>query len=112
MMKTLACLMFLAFFAETALADVKLPALFCSNMVVQRETKAPFWGWAEAGEKVSLSASWGAQAKATAGADGTWRTTLDTPPAGGPFTITVSGANTIKLENVLSGEVWLCSGQS
>jgi sialate O-acetylesterase len=81
-------------------------------MVVQRETKAPFWGTAAPGEKVAVSASWGAKAETTADADGNWRVMLATPPAGGPFTITITGKNTVKLDNVLSGEVWLCSGQS
>ncbi len=95
-----------------ARADVTLAKIFASNMVVQREVQAPFWGWAAPGEKVSVSASWGAQAEATAAADGTWKVVLATPAAGGPFTITVKGNNTIELTDVLSGEVWLCSGQS
>lgn len=93
-------------------ADVTVGKIFASNMVVQRETEAPFWGTAEAGEKVSLTASWGAEAETTADADGRWRVKLDTPPAGGPFSITIQGNNKVELTNVLSGEVWLCSGQS
>jgi len=93
-------------------ADVRLPLPFSDNMVVQRDTTAPFWGWAAPGEKVSVSASWGQQAATAAGADGAWKLTLKTPPAGGPFTITIQGQNKIELTNVLSGEVWLCSGQS
>ena len=95
-----------------ARADVAVGKIFASNMVVQRETKAPFWGTATAGEKVTVSASWGAHAETTAAADGRWRVMLATPAAGGPFTITFQGNNTVELANVLSGEVWLCSGQS
>ena len=95
-----------------ARADVRLASLFSDNMVVQRETSAAFWGWAQPGEKIAVSGSWGAAASATAAADGTWSLKLKTPAAGGPFTITVKGQNTIELKNVLSGEVWLCSGQS
>ena len=95
-----------------ARADVTLAKIFASNMVIQREVKAPFWGTAAAGEKVAVTASWGEKAETTADADGKWRVVLATPKAGGPLTITVKGTNTVELTNVLSGEVWLCSGQS
>lgn len=98
--------------AWSASADVKMPAIFSDGMVVQRKVKAPVWGWADTGEKVTVTASWGAEAKAVAAADGTWSTKLKTPKAGGPFTITISGKNTVEIKDVLSGEVWFCSGQS
>lgn len=94
------------------IADVTPNAIFSDHMVVQRETEIPVWGWADAGEKVSVTASWGAKSEAVTNADGTWRVDLKTPKAGGPFTITISGKNTIVLNDVLSGEVWLCTGQS
>ena len=93
-------------------ADVKLPNVFKSDMVVQRETQAPFWGWADAGETVKVQASWGKEAEAVANEEGKWSLKLDTPEAGGPYTVTIQGKNTIELKNVLSGEVWFCSGQS
>ena len=93
-------------------AKVKLPAIFGSNMVLQRETNAPVWGWANPGEKVEISGSWGAKASAVADKSGKWKTALKTPKAGGPFKVTVKGENSIALNNVMSGEVWLCSGQS
>ncbi len=93
-------------------ADVSLPAIFANHMVVQRETSAPIWGTAAAGEQVSITGSWGKSGSATADADGRWRAKLDTPPAGGPFTIQVKGKNALELSDVWSGEVWLCSGQS
>jgi sialate O-acetylesterase len=93
-------------------ADVRLPSFFSDNMVLQRETAATFWGWASPGEKISITGSWGATATCTAAADGTWRLKLKTPAAGGPFTVTIKGNNTLELKNILSGEVWLCSGQS
>jgi len=98
--------------AFTAMADVKPMQLFTDNMVIQRETKAPVWGWADAGEKVVVSGSWGESVGTTASADGKWMVKLQTPEAGGPYTITLKGNNTITLKNVLSGDVWLCSGQS
>ena len=93
-------------------ADIRLHGLFLDHMVVQRETEIPIWGWADPDEKVTIKASWGAQAEAITGPDGSWRAKLKTPKAGGPFQIEVSGKNAIALNDVLSGDVWLCSGQS
>jgi sialate O-acetylesterase len=99
--------------ASPARADVRLPAVLSNHMVVQRETKIPFWGLAEPGESVKVTPSWSNQlATATADATGRWSLALDTPKAGGPFAIAVEGKNAIRLEDVWSGEVWLCSGQS
>lgn len=96
-----------------ARADVRLPAVIGDNMVVQRETDVPIWGWAAPGEAVSVKASWGGPAlTAQPDASGKWRVKLRTPAAGGPHTITISGKNSITINNVLSGEVWLASGQS
>lgn len=97
---------------QFASANISLNALFSDHMVVQRETNIPVWGWADAGEKISITTSWGAKAATVAGQDGTWKLKLKTPKAGGPFTISVIGNNSIVLNDVLSGEVWLCSGQS
>lgn len=95
-----------------ALADVRMGALFSDGMVIQRETLAPVWGWAEPGEKVRVKTSWGAEGAATAGGDGSWQVMLLTPKAGVGLTMTVSGNNTIKINDVASGEVWFCGGQS
>lgn len=93
-------------------ADVKLPAVIADNMVLQQKANAPVWGWADPGEKISIIASWKNSAKTTTGKDGKWKLKLKTPKAGGPYDITITGKNTIKLQNILIGEVWLCSGQS
>ena len=77
----------------TSLADVTPAAMFTDNMVIQRDTEAPVWGSADAGEKVNVTASWGANASATADKDGKWKVTLKTPAAGGPHTITLKGNN-------------------
>jgi sialate O-acetylesterase len=95
-----------------SMAVVTPSMLFTDNMVIQRETHAPVWGTADAGEQVTVTASWGASASATAGQDGKWMLKLKTPEAGGPHTLTIQGDNTIEIANVLSGEVWFCSGQS
>ena len=95
-----------------AMADVK-PAQPCmDNMVIQRETQAPVWGTADSGEQVTVTGSWGQSAQAVAGKDGKWMVRIQTPSAGGPHTITLKGKNSVELKNVLSGDVWLCSGQS
>jgi sialate O-acetylesterase len=102
----------LYFLTYNALADVKPAAIFADNMVLQRETKAPVWGLADPGEKVTVIGSWGESASAIADETGKWTTPLQTPEAGGPYTLTIKGKNAIEIQNVLSGEVWFCSGQS
>jgi sialate O-acetylesterase len=94
-------------------ADVTLPALFGDNMVLQRDTEAALWGWAQPGERVRIEPAWTDGGVETVSDDrGHWRVHVDTPGAGGPYTITVVGDTAITLENVMIGEVWLCSGQS
>lgn len=97
-----------------ARADVRLPAILGSQMVLQAETDAPFWGWADPGEVVTITPDWpGAMpVTTTTTPEGTWRTTVSTPTAGTGYTVTVAGNNTLTLTNILVGEVWLCSGQS
>lgn len=92
-------------------AEVRLPKIFGPGMVVQQKQKAPVWGWAAKGEKITVSLG-ESKAEATAGDDGKWQVKLDPPPAGGSYTLTVAGTNTIALSDVLVGEVWVCSGQS
>lgn len=84
---------------------------FSDGMVLQREMPAPVWGWADPGENVSVTID-GQTKQATAGVDGTWRVVLDPMPAGGPHSLTIEGTNTIVIQDVLVGEVWVCSGQS
>ena len=94
-----------------ARGDVKLPAIFGSHMVLQRDQKDRVWGWAEPGEEVTVKIA-GQSKTAKAGSDGSWQVMLDPMPAGGPHTMTVQGKNTLQLDDVLVGEVWICSGQS
>jgi sialate O-acetylesterase len=97
--------------ATIARADVKLPAIFSEHLMLQRDLANPVWGTAEPGEQVTVTIG-DQKHSATAGADGKWRVKLAPLPAGGPHQLTVTGKNTIKLEDVLVGEVWICSGQS
>ncbi|MGB8353093.1 MAG: hypothetical protein WCD79_04330 [Chthoniobacteraceae bacterium] len=93
-------------------ADVKMPSVFGDHMVLQQEAALPVWGTADAGEKVMVSVG-GKQGNATADADGKWLVKLDPLPTGtSPVTMTVTGKNTVKFDDVLVGEVWFCSGQS
>ena len=92
-------------------ADVKLPAIFSNHMVLQRDMANPIWGWAEPGEEVSVVVD-GKTKSTKAAADKTWRVVLDPLPVGGPHTIVIEGKNRLAIEDVLVGEVWICSGQS
>jgi sialate O-acetylesterase len=94
-----------------ARAEVRLPKVFGSHMVLQRDTPITVWGWAAPDEAVSVQVST-ASGTTHADARGEWKVVLPRLPAGGPYTFTVTGANTIKLDDVLVGEVWLASGQS
>ncbi|HVX14334.1 MAG TPA: sialate O-acetylesterase [Pirellulales bacterium] len=99
-------------FTRPARADVKLPAIIGSHMVLESGMPLTIWGWADAGEDVVVSI---AEIKASAKADenGDWLVKLPPIPAtSDPLEMTVSGKNTIKLTDVLVGEVWLGSGQS
>jgi sialate O-acetylesterase len=92
-------------------AEVRLPALVGDNMVLQQGMPLKVWGWADAGEKVTVTLC-AQSAQATAGDQGKWLVTLQPLPAGGPFEMTIVGKNTLTLKNVMVGEVWVCSGQS
>ncbi len=95
-------------------AKVFLPAVYCNHMVLQQKNAVKIWGWSDVGEKVTITTSWDTITyKAEGDAYAKWETFLNTPVAGGPHTITVKGPyNTIRIEDVLIGEVWLASGQS
>jgi sialate O-acetylesterase len=93
---------------------LRLGCLFKDNMVLQQQSDAAIWGIAESGQLVSIETSWDNKVtKATAGEDGKWRTTIETPAAGGPYELKIkTDDHDIELTNVLIGEVWICSGQS
>ena len=100
-------------FSQMAFADVRLPSVIDSRMVLQQGSDARIWGWAEPGEKVEVKPSWASSAVSTvADKDGNWSVALPTPDTFGPYEITVKGNNTIELTDVLIGQVWVCSGQS
>lgn len=95
-----------------AKAQIKLPAFFGDHMVLQRQQPIPVWGWAKPGEKITVTLN-GKSAAAKADKTGKWRVNLPAMEAGGPFALQVAGQKeTRTLQDVLVGEVWLCSGQS
>ncbi len=101
--------------AMNARAEIRLPAQMSDNMVLQQQTEANLWGWAEAGESLSVTTSWDkTKYNATADASGRWVVTLNTPKGGfEEQSITISTRKQkVSLDHVLIGEVWLCSGQS
>lgn len=112
MYKSLFFLIF-CFFMSSLQAAIRLPSILADNMVLQQQSKAELWGWSKPGEKVKITTSWDNKtAEVTADGNAKWQASVQTPRAGGPYTITFEGENKIILENVLIGEVWICSGQS
>lgn len=110
------CLMFTAalllMVGSKVQADVKLPEIISNNMVLQKDIPLPIWGWADAGEEVTVTLG-ATSEKATADAAGKWKVKLPAvTTAGGPHEMTVKGKNEIKISNILVGEVWAGSGQS
>ena len=111
-MRFLSIIVFL-FFAKISFANIILPSVFSDHMVLQQNDEVKFWGWAIPNEEVIISPSWSQDVyKAKTSNQGTWSTTIKTPSYGGPFTISIKGYNEIVLNDILIGEVWLCSGQS
>jgi len=92
-------------------AEVRLPAIFGDNMVLQAGDPVPVWGRAAPGERIGIECA-GQHVETVADSDGLWRTDLPALASGGPHTFTVRGTNTLTFTNVLTGEVWLASGQS
>lgn len=93
---------------QPVMAKVRLPKLVSDKMVLQRDTDLKIWGWADAGEKVTVRLM-GNHYETEADKDGNWMVTLPPQKAGGPYLLEV---NEISIRDVLIGDVWLCSGQS
>ena len=93
-------------------AEIQLPPFFANGMVLQRDGAAPVWGKSAPGEKVTLQLN-NQTITATADSQGNWKAAFQALAAGGPFTLKISGASqSITLNDVLVGDIWLCSGQS
>jgi sialate O-acetylesterase len=113
MVKRLAFIPLVYFLLAThfSFADVRLPALFSDNMVIQREMNIPVWGWADPGERVTVKIG-DYLAETVTGREGKWKVRIGPFTAGGPFDLLITGKNEIRITNVLVGEVWVASGQS
>ncbi|MBX2963355.1 MAG: sialate O-acetylesterase [Cyclobacteriaceae bacterium] len=101
-------------FVTLVKANVILPSIFSDHMVLQQKTTVSIWGWAKALEEVKITVSWDPhkEYKKVTDITSAWSFDIETPAAGGPYQITVQGYNTIVINDVLIGEVWLGSGQS
>ena len=109
-LKTLIVLLFIAVWAK---AEVKMPAIFSDNMILQQNAMPAIWGWADVKSDVTVTTSWNDKSFTTkADKEGKWKLTVETGIYGGPYTITVSDGTELVINNVLIGEVWLCGGQS
>jgi sialate O-acetylesterase len=94
---------------------ITLSHIFSDHAVLQQDTQTPVWGWGTPGSEISVKASWNKKAvKAKVQADGSWKVILDTPKADGLCHEIVfkSGRETVRISDIVLGEVWLCSGQS
>lgn len=92
-------------------AQIRLPKIISDGMILQRDASLKLWGWASPGEKITVSLQ-GKQYKATTDPTGNWSVTIPPTPAGGPHAIQIKGKDQVNINNVLFGDVWLCSGQS
>lgn len=94
--------------------DFKLAHVFSDHAVLQRESTVPVWGWGEPGKTVSVKCSWnGKTVKAKVDDEGSWKLYVETGEAGGPYTLTAKcGKEKLVREDIMLGEVWVCSGQS
>jgi sialate O-acetylesterase len=109
--KFLLIALFVCLAAGRLSANPRLPHIFGDHMVLQRDASIAVWGWAEPGEKVTVTLGPNARSAVTA-ADKAWSVSLPAMPAGGPFLLRVEGRSAIELKDVMIGEVWIASGQS
>lgn len=89
-----------------------LPSFFADHMVLQQNEEVAIWGWDEPGKKIIVEGSWDQQTNVRTDDSGKWQTSIKTPTAGGPYTLSISGSEDITFDDVMIGEVWICSGQS
>ena len=114
MKKILLALTIMFIFSTNMFAKIILPSVFTDNMVLQQNSDVAIWGWSDPGETVKIVTSWNSKDTVKVKADNAaaWKTTIRTIGAGGPHSIQIIGNNGVTLNNVMLGEVWVCSGQS
>jgi sialate O-acetylesterase len=99
--------------AQFSFAKITLPTILSDNMVLQQNSKVNLWGMAQKSKKVSITTSWNnKEYSMISSSSGEWLIQVETPVAGGPYTIHITDGEETILSNILIGEVWLCSGQS
>jgi len=109
--KTILGFVLLIVSSQAANATVTLPSFFTDNMVLQQKSAVPFWGESDA-KSITIATSWDKKTYKTNVENGKWNVVFKTPVYGGPYTITINDGTIKTLNNILIGEVWLCSGQS
>lgn len=113
-MRTFLLLAILLSFVSLSKAQLRLPAIISSGMVLQQNDSASLWGWGNPAERILVTTSWnGKTDTTTVNNRANWKIKVKTPVAGGPHSITLRGnSNSIILNDVMIGEIWVCSGQS
>ncbi|MFZ9662017.1 MAG: sialate O-acetylesterase [Chitinophagaceae bacterium] len=113
-MKRFSVILFLAFCHQALWAQLKLPAIIGDHMVLQQKTDVKLWGWGSAADSVTITPSWDQKpVYAIIDGSGRWDLKLKTPTAGGPYLINIkTKSQSVQLEDVMVGEVWVCGGQS
>jgi sialate O-acetylesterase len=109
--KTAMAVLCMLFFMVPGFSNVRLPGVLTNNMVLQRNKEIKIWGWADKGEKVSVSFN-NKTLSVNADKSGKWLLVFPPMKEGGPYSMGIKGENSITLENILIGDVWVCSGQS
>ncbi len=111
-MKAIKYIILLVLLSFELSADVILPNIFSENMVLQQESKNLIWGWAEPNEKIKISTSWGENVGTITDSEGKWEVLIPTPSFRENQSIKIQGENSLEINNVNIGEVWLGVGQS
>ena len=113
MKRILIIFLVLSLFSINMYGKIILPSVFADNMVLQQNSNVAIWGWSDPGETIKIITSWSKDTiKVKADNSSKWITSIKTIAAGGPYAIQILGNSKVQLNNVMLGEVWLCSGQS
>lgn len=110
-MRSILCFVLVLLFYTNSKAAVKLPRLISNGMVLQRDQAIRIWGWADQNESIKVSLDHETY-ETIADANGDWHIQIKPHKAGGPFKIQIKASNNIELNDILFGDVWVCSGQS
>ncbi|WP_242155644.1 sialate O-acetylesterase [Aestuariivivens sediminis] len=102
----------LLLFQTAVYSQLEMPPLFKDHMVLQQQEMVSIWGTDQPHTTIRVAGSWNESASTTTDNKGKWKVKLQTPEAGGPYSVSIEGSNKVVFTDVLIGEVWLCSGQS